>query len=93
MHNESLIISILCLLIGIVIGFLFKSPAARSVQGILKCGFNEQSNKPVYRVEFDIPLEEIPERRIVSLKVVHTEENLGVNKRLYDLESEGIRRE
>ena len=59
--------------------------------GTMICGTNHETGKPVYRVEFDIPLEDIPNNRKLVLRVVHTDENLGINQRLYDLESEGIR--
>ena len=59
--------------------------------GTMICGTNHKTGKPVYRVEFDIPLEDIPKNKKLVLRVTHTDENLGINQRLYDLESEGIR--
>ena len=59
--------------------------------GTMICGTNHETGKPVYRVEFDIPLEDIPKNKKLVLRVTHTDENLGINQRLYDLESEGIR--
>lgn len=59
--------------------------------GTMICGTNHETRTPVYRVEFDIPLEDIPKNKKLVLRVVHTDENLGINQRLYDLESEGIR--
>ena len=59
--------------------------------GTMICGTNHETGKPVYRVEFDIPLEDIPKSKKLVLRVTHTDENLGINQRLYDLESEGIR--
>lgn len=59
--------------------------------GTMICGTNHETGKPVYRVEFDIPLEDIPKNKKLVLRVMHTDENLGINQRLYDLESEGIR--
>lgn len=59
--------------------------------GTMICGTNHETGKPVYRVEFDIPLEDIPKNKKLVLRVAHTDENLGINQRLYDLESEGIR--
>lgn len=55
------------------------------------CGKNRETGQPVYRVEFDIPLEDIPKKKKLVLRVMNTDENLGINQRLYDLESEGIR--
>lgn len=59
--------------------------------GTMICGTNHETGTPVYRVEFDIPLEDIPKNKKLVLRVTHTDENLGINQRLYDLESEGIR--
>ena len=59
--------------------------------GTMICGTNHETGKPVYRVEFDIPLEDIPKNKKLVLRVTNTDENLGINQRLYDLESEGIR--
>ena len=59
--------------------------------GTMICGTNHETGKPVYRVEFDIPLEDIPKNKKLVLRVTHTDENLGINQRLYDLESEGIK--
>ena len=59
--------------------------------GTMICGTNHETGTPVYRVEFDIPLEDIPKNKKLILRVMNTDENLGINQRLYDLESEGIR--
>ena len=59
--------------------------------GTMICGKNRETGQPVYRVEFDIPLEDIPKNKKLVLRVMNTDENLGINQRLYDLESEGIR--
>lgn len=59
--------------------------------GTMICGKNRETGQPVYRVEFDIPLEDIPKKKKLVLRVMNTDENLGINQRLYDLESEGIR--
>lgn len=59
--------------------------------GTMICGTNHETGKPVYRVEFDIPLEDISKNKKLVLRVTHTDENLGINQRLYDLEYEGIR--
>lgn len=59
--------------------------------GTMICGTNHETGKPVYRIEFDIPLEDIQKNKKLVLRVTHTDENLGINQRLYDLESEGIR--
>ena len=64
-------------------------PKKNKYSGTMICGTNHETGKPVYRVEFDIPLEDIPKNK--KLRVTHTDENLGINQRLYDLESEGIR--
>lgn len=63
----------------------------KKYSGTMICGTNHETGKPVYRVEFDIPLEDIPKNKKLVLRVSHTDENLGINQRLYDLESEGIR--
>lgn len=69
---------------------VFNTPRKRKYSGTMICGTNHETGKPVYRVEFDIPLEDIPKNKKLVLRVTHTDENLGINKRLYDLESEGI---
>lgn len=66
-------------------------PKKNKYSGTMICGTNHETGKPVYRVEFDIPLEDIPKNKKLVLRVTHTDENLGINQRLYDLESEGIR--
>lgn len=66
-------------------------PRKQKYSGTMICGTNHETGTPVYRVEFDIPLEDIPKNKKLVLRVVHTDENLGINQRLYDLESEGIR--
>lgn len=66
-------------------------PRKQKYSGTMICGTNHETGKPVYRVEFDIPLEDIPKNKKLVLRVTHTDENLGINQRLYDLESEGIR--
>ena len=69
----------------------FNIPRNKKYSGTMICGTNHETGKPVYRVEFDIPLEDIPKNKKLVLRVTHTDENLGINQRLYDLESEGIR--
>ena len=69
----------------------FNIPRKQKYSGTMICGTNHETGKPVYRVEFDIPLEDIPKNKKLVLRVTHTDENLGINQRLYDLESEGIR--
>lgn len=76
-------------LIGLVLGAILKNTTNKT-QGELKCGRNIETGGTVYRIEFDIPLEEVPSRRRITLRVVHTADNLGINQRLYDLNSEGI---
>lgn len=66
-------------------------PENHKYSGTMICGKNRETGQPVYRVEFDIPLEDIPKKKKLVLKVMNTDENLGINQRLYDLESEGIR--
>ncbi len=83
-------IFVITFVLGVLAGMVLKSVIGKSTQGELQCGRNTQTGGAVYRIEFDIPIEEVPQRRNVSLKVVHTSENLGINQRLYDLESEGI---
>ena len=69
----------------------FNIPRKPKYSGTMICGTNHETGKPVYRVEFDIPLEDIPKNKKLVLRVTHTDENLGINQRLYDLEYEGIR--
>lgn len=83
-------IFVITFVLGVLTGIILKSVIGKSTQGELQCGRNSETGGTVYRIEFDIPLEEVPQHRKVSLKVVHTAENLGINQRLYDLESEGI---
>lgn len=66
-------------------------PEKNKYSGTMICGKNRETGQPVYRVEFDIPLEDIPKKKKLVLRVMNTDENLGINQRLYDLESEGIR--
>ena len=66
-------------------------PRKQKYAGTMICGMNRETGQPVYRVEFDIPLEDIPKNKKLILRVMNTDENLGINQRLYDLESEGIR--
>ena len=77
--------------IGIATDREFNIPRKQKYSGTMICGTNHETGKPVYRVEFDIPLEDIPKNKKLVLRVTHTDENLGINQRLYDLESEGIR--
>lgn len=70
---------------------MIKRNYSKKYSGTMICGTNHETGTPVYRVEFDIPLEDIPKNKKLVLRVVHTDENLGINQRLYDLESEGIR--
>lgn len=79
-------------LLGIVLGAILKN-SVNKTQGELKCGRNIETGGTVYRIEFDIPLEEVPSRRRITLRVIHTTDNLGINQRLYDLDSEGIHHE
>lgn len=95
-------ILVLYLLIGCGVIFIYftisflknigiRLPRKQKYSGTMICGTNHETGKPVYRVEFDIPLEDIPKNKKLVLRVTHTDENLGINQRLYDLESEGIR--
>lgn len=68
----------------------FNISRKQKYSGTMICGTNHETGKPVYRVEFDIPLEDIPKNKKLVLRVTHTDKNLGINQRLYDLESEGI---
>lgn len=79
-------------LLWVVLGAILKN-SVNKTQGELKCGRNIETGGTVYRIEFDIPLEEVPSRRRITLRVVHTTDNLGINQRLYDLDSEGIHHE
>lgn len=79
-----------CLVIGGIIGAVL---IMRKSQGSLKCGTNTETGQTVYRIEFDIPLSEVPKYKRINLRVEYVTENLGVNHRLYDLESEGIKRD
>lgn len=81
---------VLVFLIGLILGVLIRN-ASNKTQGELKCGRNIETGATVYRIEFDIPLEEVPSRRRITLRVTHTADNLGINQRLYDLDSEGIK--
>ena len=95
-------IFVLYLLIGCGVIFIYftisflknkgiRLPEKHKYSGTMICGTNHETGKPVYRIEFDIPLEDIPKSKKLVLRVTHTDENLGINQRLYDLESEGIR--
>lgn len=90
----SILVSVGVLLIYHAIGMItdegFNIPRKQKYSGTMICGANHETGKPVYRVEFDIPLEDIPKNKKLVLRVTHTDENLGINQRLYDLESEGI---
>ena len=70
---------------------MIKRNYPKKYSGTMICGKNRETGQPVYRVEFDIPLEDIPKKKKLVLRVMNTDENLGINQRLYDLESEGIR--
>lgn len=63
----------------------------KKYDGSIICGKNKETGQTVYRIEFDIPLEDISKREDVRLNILHTSENLGINQRLYDLEAEGIK--
>lgn len=82
-----IILCSICFAIGWIIG------NHRKPDGYFKCGKNKETGQTVYRIEVGIPYEEIPEAKDILLKVVHTSENLGINRRLYDLEDEGIKRD
>lgn len=58
--------------------------------GYLKCGYNHSNKSETYRIELDIPIEDIKKRKSIKLKVLQTSENLGINYRLYDLNEEGL---
>ena len=87
----SLVVLLLYHAIGMTTAEGFNIPRKQKYSGTMICGTNHETGKPVYRVEFDIPLEDIPKNKKLVLRVTHTDENLGINQRLYDLESEGIR--
>lgn len=91
-------ILVLYLLIGCGVIFIYftisflknigiRLPRKQKYSGTMICGTNHETGKPVYRVEFNIPLEDIPKNKKLVLRVTHTDENLGINQRLYDLES------
>lgn len=98
----SLIYTFILLIVVVLIATIREYAAAIAVgkirlskknkySGTMICGKNRETGHPVYRVEFDIPLEDIPKKKKLVLRVTNTDENLGINQRLYDLESEGIR--
>ena len=70
---------------------LWLSSHYKKYDGSIICGKNKETGQTVYRIEFDIPLEDISGREDVRLNILHTSENLGINQRLYDLEAEGIK--
>lgn len=80
---------VVAFLVGLGLGAVLKNTTIKT-QGVLKCGRNVETGGTVYRIEFNIPLEEVPSKRRIALRVVHTADNLGINQRLYDLDAEGI---
>jgi len=62
----------------------------RKPDGRLLIGRNRYSKKVVYRFDFDIALEDVPNHTDLLFKVERTNDNLGINERLYDLSEEGL---
>lgn len=60
--------------------------------GIIWIGRNKGNGKTVYRFEFN-NLSDIRPGKKFTLKAKTSDEDLGINIRLYDLEEEGITRE
>ena len=73
-----------------IINWILLKVGIRHYEGTMLCGTNQETGMPVYRIEINIPWEDISVKKELRLKVKHTDENLGINRRLYDLEEEGV---
>lgn len=73
-----------------VVKWVLLKTGIRHYDGSLICGYNSKTGKSVYRIEINVPIEDISTKSELRLKVKHTNENLGINTRLYDLEEEGV---
>lgn len=83
------IFSICVCLVRAAINIFFKKDYA----GKILVGRDQKSGKKIYRIEISIPFDELDEANDILLKVEKTEQNLGINETLYDLEDEGIGRD
>lgn len=81
------IIAVCIVIIRVAIDVFFKP---RTYDGVLLVGKDHENGKDIYRLEIDIPFDEMSKRDDILIKVEHTRQNLGINKRLYDLEADDI---
>lgn len=90
----NIIVAILLFMAGFFIGELCQAIGmTKQDVGDLKVGTNPQTGKKTYRLEVNVPFDDIDNYKYVMFHVVKTKESLEINRRLYDLESEGITNE